>query len=139
MYKIFQSYNNTTNITLKNYNGNFANQLQHDFMNWINLTSEIKLEELLMKSFDEPILIFKHSTRCGISAMALRKLESEWQADTRAVPYLLDLIQNRDISNCIAQQTGIAHQSPQAILLKNGKVVYSDSHSSINYNCIKIH
>lgn len=119
--------------------GNFAAQLQHEKMNWNNLTDESKLEELLKQSFDDPILIFKHSTRCGISAMALRKLESEWQEDTRAIPYLLDLVRYRDMSNCIAQHTGITHQSPQAILLKNGKVVYSDSHSSINYNCIKIH
>ncbi len=100
---------------------------------WENLTSSSQIEKLIVASQEIPVLIYKHSTRCGISSMALSRLESSWNADTsRCKLVFLDLIAFRDVSNTVSEKLNVVHQSPQAILLKNGEVVYHASHSEIN-------
>jgi len=100
---------------------------------WINLTSSTQLKEAIENSSQLPIILFKHSTRCSISSMAKSRFESNWNLDTKEVAiYYLDLIANRDISNEIAALTGVEHQSPQAIVLKNKEVIYQATHSSID-------
>jgi bacillithiol system protein YtxJ len=100
-------------------------------MNWITLNSLEQLELIKEKSTTTPQIIFKHSTRCSISSMALSRLE---RADT--VPaadfYYLDLIANRNISNSIAEIFDVYHQSPQILLIKNGECIYDESHSGIS-------
>ena len=91
------------------------------------------LANAIALSEEKPVFLFKHSTRCPISTFAQKEyfkhLES---ADREAVHYtFLDLIAHRDVSNEIAVKTGIVHQSPQAILLVNGEVVWSDTHTAI--------
>jgi bacillithiol system protein YtxJ len=67
--------------------------------------------------------------------MALNRIESNWKdSDSQIVkPYYLDLIAHRDISNLIAQQYGVEHQSPQVLVILNGKCVYNESHNNIRY------
>jgi bacillithiol system protein YtxJ len=102
-------------------------------MGWIQLERREQLEEIVDRSILIPQLIFKHSTRCSISSMALNRIESHGlQNSSNLECYFLDLIQFRELSNLIAQELNVIHQSPQAILLKNGKVVYNDSHGSID-------
>lgn len=80
-----------------------------------------------------PCLIFKHSTRCSISSTAKNRLESKWQlAPPTLTPFYLDLLQNRELSNYIAQKFNITHESPQILLIINGECVYSESHLNIN-------
>jgi bacillithiol system protein YtxJ len=99
-------------------------------MSWIPLNSFQQLEKLNEKSATKPQLIFKHSTRCSISAMAKNRLyKNELPEDIDF--YYLDLIAHRDISNKIAEQYGITHESPQVLLIKNGKCIYNESHSGI--------
>lgn len=84
-------------------------------------------------SFVRPQVIFKHSTRCGISSGALSRMNRNDDlpgTDT----YLLDLIRNRQISNAIAEDFGVAHESPQILLVWQGRVVYRDSHGAISYD-----
>lgn len=100
---------------------------------WNHLTDINQLNEVAELSKDKTVLLFKHSTRCSISSMALSRLEREWDK-TEVVPYYLDLIAHRDISNEIANKFDVFHQSPQAIVLKNGKAVYDASHSGINFS-----
>ncbi|QSE97891.1 bacillithiol system redox-active protein YtxJ [Fulvivirga lutea] len=105
-------------------------------MNWNHLTSEDQLKAAINESEETPVLIFKHSTRCSISSMALNRLERSWSESEGIKPYYLDLIQFRSLSNQIASQLNVEHQSPQAILIKNKAVVHHSSHMGISYSDI---
>jgi len=98
---------------------------------WKEMTTEAQISEIVEFSKEKPQLIFKHSTRCSISSMAKSRLEREWNLES-VEPWYLDLIAHRNISNSIASQLGVFHESPQAILLKDGIVVYDASHNSIS-------
>lgn len=108
-------------------------------MNWNQLIENSTLVKIKEESADKPVLIFKHSTRCSISSMALNRLERSWQdADMENItPYYLDLISYRDISNQIAAEFDVPHQSPQVIVIKDGKAIYDNSHMGINYEDLK--
>lgn len=105
-------------------------------MQWIKLENLSQLSEIKQQPF---ALIFKHSTRCSISSAALDKLERKWKQNEMAqvVPYFLDLIRYREISNRIVEEFKVEHQSPQVILLQQGKVIYHNSHFGINYEEIR--
>lgn len=103
-------------------------------LNWHELTSVDQLLELM--DSDEKVLIFKHSTRCPVSAMALNQLESTWSIVNDNI-YFLDLLAHRDVSNKIAEELHVVHQSPQAIVFKNREVIYHDSHSNISTRAIE--
>lgn len=108
-------------------------------MNWIPLKNQEEINQIKDHSHDKPVIIFKHSTRCSISSMVLNRLERSWSEEEVAdvKPYYLDLLKYRDISNMIADEFKIPHQSPQVLMLKNGEVVYHDSHMNISYETIK--
>jgi bacillithiol system protein YtxJ len=105
-------------------------------MNWISLTSAHQLEELKEKSRQKAQVIFKHSTRCSISSMAKGRLERS-SAPSDVDFYLLDLIAYRNISNQIARDFNVYHESPQVLVIKNGECVYDESHASISMDEIK--
>jgi bacillithiol system protein YtxJ len=100
-------------------------------MNWIHLTDEITLDTIVQQSKLKPQVIFKHSTRCSISSMALNRFERSKQPDAMDF-YFLDLIKYRDISNKIADTFSVYHESPQVLLIKDGECTYSESHSGID-------
>jgi len=108
-------------------------------MNWNRLDNINTLDEIIQESKDTPVVIFKHSTSCSISAMALNRLERSWnETEMEAVKiYYLDLIAYRDISHAVADKFGVTHQSPQVLLIKNGECVYDDSHMGISYQSLK--
>lgn len=100
---------------------------------WIQLESIEQLQKIVTTTEDKPILLFKHSTRCGISSMALNSFEGTWSSNDELCDlYYLDLLRYRDISNEIAEITGIHHQSPQCIVIKGKDVIYDESHSGID-------
>ena len=99
---------------------------------WNELTDLAQLNEIITISNEKPVAIFKHSTRCSVSRMALKQFENEFNSSDKITPYFLDLIAHRDISNEIATRFGVYHQSPQLILIKNGKAIYNVSHSDID-------
>lgn len=101
-------------------------------INWNELTDLVQLKEIIAISNEKPVAIFKHSTRCSVSRMALKQFENEFNSSDKVTPYFLDLIAHRDISNEIANRFGVTHQSPQLILIKNGKAIYNVSHSDID-------
>ena len=101
-------------------------------INWNELTDLGQLNEIIAVSNEKPVAIFKHSTRCSVSRMALKQFENEFNSSDKVTPYFLDLIAHRDISNEIASRFGVTHQSPQLILIKEGKAVYNVSHSDID-------
>ncbi|WP_439505666.1 bacillithiol system redox-active protein YtxJ [Sediminibacterium sp.] len=102
-------------------------------MNWISLTDINQLDSIIQASFDTPQVIFKHSTRCSISSMALNRLERE-TAPTNTVFYYLDLIKHRDISNAIAEKFDVYHESPQVLVINKGECIYDESHQGITMN-----
>ncbi len=101
---------------------------------WLPLTQAEQLHALVQESHEHPVIIFKHSTTCSISAAAKSKIERQWPdnslpADTAI--YYLDLLRFRPISGQIASELGVEHQSPQLLLLQDGEVRYHASHMSI--------
>lgn len=100
---------------------------------WKNVESVDQLMEIAKTTFDKPVLLFKHSTRCSISAMALNSFERNWSSGNELCNlYFVDLLNYRDVSNKIAEITGITHQSPQVIVLKGSEIIYDASHSAID-------
>ena len=99
---------------------------------WIQVTDLGKLNEIIDLSTEKPAVIFKHSTRCSVSRMVLKQFENEYDLQDKVVLYFLDLIEHRAISNEIATRFGVVHQSPQLIVIKDGKAVYDASHESID-------
>ena len=114
--------------------GWFSNNSKERKLNWERLNSPEDLDALIEKP-DKLVVIFKHSTRCAISSMALNSFESEFTISEDKV-YLgfIDLVNNRDVSSECAEKTGIRHESPQLIILDNGKVVHHSSHGAIQFN-----
>jgi bacillithiol system protein YtxJ len=99
---------------------------------WKMLTAEEQLNAIIEDSYQRPQLIFKDSTSCGISAHAKEKLaEGTDRLIELATCYYLDLLQYRSISNRVAQLLEVTHQSPQVIVLKDGRAVYHVSHHAI--------
>jgi bacillithiol system protein YtxJ len=93
-----------------------------------------------MEQFDEideisqtkPVVLFKHSTRCSISRMALKQFDAEFNYPEEKIEwYLIDLLNHRDLSNEIASRYNVVHQSPQIVVIRNGKAVFNESHDSI--------
>ncbi len=105
-------------------------------MNWTPLKSEEQIKELKLKSNKNPQVIFKHSTRCSISSMAKNRLDKNDRPEGVDF-YYLDIINYRPISNKIAEEFNVDHQSPQVLIINGGKCVYNESHSGIRMDEIK--
>ena len=91
-----------------------------------------ELEAAIAESSERPVLLFKHSRSCGISCEALDELRAHVDAADRGVAYKVITVQShRDVSNQAATRLGIRHQTPQVILLRNGRPVWSASHFRI--------
>lgn len=94
--------------------------------NFIEINSTEELDALFEKSSEKPVVLFKHSTTCPISAGVYKEI-SNADADINIV-----VVQHaRDVSSAMAEKSGIRHESPQAIILKNGKPVYHASHYDV--------
>lgn len=100
--------------------------------NFITLDSTERLEELFAESHEKPVVIFKHSTTCPISSGVYQEV-SRVDGDIN----LIVMQSARDVSNAVASKTGIRHESPQAIILKNGAPVYHASHFDVTAEDIK--
>ncbi|TRX00110.1 bacillithiol system redox-active protein YtxJ [Flavobacterium gawalongense] len=114
------------------FNSSDDKDLKESKINWNELTDLGQLNEIIFVSNEKPVAIFKHSTRCSVSRMALKQFENEFNNSDKVTPYFLDLIAYRDISNAIADRFGVTHQSPQLIVIKEGKAIYNVSHSDID-------
>jgi bacillithiol system protein YtxJ len=102
------------------------------FLNWLPLTSLEQLEMIKTESNAEAVLIFKHSTRCGISKMVIKQFEKLFTADhTNLKVYYLDLLNYRNISAAIGDEFKIVHQSPQLIVVRNGVSIHDAAHNDI--------
>ncbi len=99
---------------------------------WITLKS-IDQAKLYIEKTDVPVVFFKHSTSCSISAMMISRFEREWTfGEQELIPIYLDLIAHRDVSNFLATYLEVPHQSPQILLVTNGKCIFNASHNAIS-------
>ena len=99
---------------------------------WQALTNVNQLVEIEKRSLAKTQLIFKHSTRCGISSMVINQFVSMYDLDTNADLYYLDLLNYRDVSNEVGYKFQVVHQSPQLLIIRNGVAVAHASHGTIN-------
>jgi len=107
-------------------------------MKWNSLNNVEQLNAIREESKIQSVIIFKHSTRCSISAAVLNRIERAWkEAETDNIkPYYLDLIKHRDISKQIEEDFNVQHESPQVLIIKDGKSIYNASHTAITYSTI---
>lgn len=99
---------------------------------WTELNSIEQIRTIDELSRDQPVLIFKHSTTCSISAMAKMRLEDQWESSGEFDQiYYLDLLRYRAISNEIAKHYHVHHESPQLLVIKDGECILDSSHLQI--------
>jgi len=96
-------------------------------MNWKNLASPTDLDLLREASFQSPQVIFKHSSRCATSGLAMGRLQRQEGLQF----HLVDVIHHRDLSNKIADDFKVWHESPQVLIIHNGECTYEESHLGI--------
>jgi len=117
--------------------GWFKSKNKNDFK-WLNIVDTKSYNDAISQSYIEPILIFKHSTRCSISSLALNRIESNDNKKVINHCYFLDLLSYRDISNKIAKDFNVTHESPQVLVIKNEKCIYHASHYNISWDNMKV-
>jgi monothiol bacilliredoxin len=100
-------------------------------MNWISLETEQQVQEIKERSHARLQVIFKHSIRCGVSGVVKHRLE-KGKLPEDIDYYFLDIIHNRIISNQIAEEFKVYHESPQVLLISKGECVYDESHTGIS-------
>ncbi len=117
------------------FNSFFTKSQQHPVkgnVNWIHLTNIDQIKQIRSQSKSETVYIFKHSTRCVISKMVIKRFENMFDESMSNVKvYYLDLLNYRDISNEIAVAFKVIHQSPQLLIIKNEVTVFNASHHDI--------
>ncbi|MCI5058550.1 MAG: bacillithiol system redox-active protein YtxJ [Flavobacteriales bacterium] len=104
-------------------------------MDWNLIQNLSDFEGVLAESTQNPKTffgLFKHSTRCSISSMALNRIQRSIQDFDGISFYILDLLKHRDVSNAISEKLNVMHESPQVLIVKNGECVYHRSHNGIN-------
>jgi bacillithiol system protein YtxJ len=97
----------------------------------IKITETKAFEDLVERSIQKPVVIFKHSLTCPISASAFEQM-SRYKGDVA----LVEVQRARSLSNEIEQRLGVRHESPQIIVLRNGQVVWNASHFKITADAV---
>ena len=106
---------------------------EEKILSWIPLDSVAQLDLIAKKSQSKTQLIFKHSTRCGISRMVINQFIDNYNFTENDFDlYHLDILNNREVSNEVGYTFQVIHESPQILVIRNGVVVAHASHSGIN-------
>ena len=121
----------------KNIFGSTDHEISSSKVNWITLNNSNQLDEIVAESKFKPVIIFKHSTSCSISRMALKSFERDFNLNDEVLVYFLDLLSFREISNKIATMFEVRHQSPQILIIKDGISIYDASHENIDATILK--
>ena len=106
-------------------------------MTWIELTELSQVDEINAISKTRDVLIFKHSTTCSVSHVAKLRLEDRWDNSLDMSTFYLDVKKYREISNRVADEYEVHHESPQAILIRKNEAIYDASHFDISVEEIK--
>jgi bacillithiol system protein YtxJ len=98
----------------------------------MNLNSLSELDTIIEKSNTQPVLLFKHSSSCPLSVYAFRQLMNFLEKDALYLTCGVVIVQRaRHVSNEIASRLNVVHESPQVILIENGRAVWHESHNKI--------
>ena len=109
-----------------------SKEIEDTYLSWTPLISVDEINTIKEISKNQSILIFKHSTRCGISRMIIKQFESLFNEETKHLKvYYLDLLNFREVSSKLSEVFQAIHQSPQLLVIKNGVSVYDESHYEI--------
>jgi bacillithiol system protein YtxJ len=90
------------------------------------------LDALLARSHESPVLLFKHSSTCPISARAYRQMQ-----EVKSPVSIVVVQRSRDISREVESRTGVQHETPQALVLRNGQAVWTASHFEITADAVE--
>lgn len=101
------------------------------------ITSEDELHEYIKKSKERSVFLFKHSTRCPVSAMAFSEFEQFSLSHEEVHTAYILVIEHRPVSSMLAEITNITHQSPQVIHFKDEQVRWHASHHAINQDALE--
>lgn len=113
--------------------GGASEPKEEKLLPWITLNDVSQLEAIKEKSTTKPQVVFKHSTRCGISSMVMRQFTNAYDLTLNGLDlYYLDLLNYRDVSNEVGYKFQVMHESPQLLVIKNGVAVVHASHGAIN-------
>lgn len=112
--------------------GGTSQPKEEKILPWIPLTAVSQLKAIAEKSKSKTQIIFKHSTRCGISKMVINQFVDAYNLDLNVDLYYLDLLNYRETSNEVGYKFQVMHQSPQLLVIKNEVVVVHASHGAIN-------
>lgn len=112
--------------------GGTSQPKEEKILPWIPLTAVSQLKAIAEKSKSKTQIIFKHSTRCGISKMVINQFIDAYNLDLNVDLYYLDLLNYRETSNEVGYKFQVMHQSPQLLVIKNEVVVVHASHGAIN-------
>jgi bacillithiol system protein YtxJ len=102
----------------------------------VELRKDQDLDDLLERSKTDPVLIFKHSTQCSISGEVQREFMDFVATAPELEAVVILVIENRRLSDTVAERFGVRHESPQALLIKDGRVVWHASHWSITSDAL---
>jgi bacillithiol system protein YtxJ len=91
-----------------------------------------QMDQLVERSFAQPVIIFKHSPACGTSAYAFDELDTYRQDPSAHEVYLVDVLRNRPLSQALAVRFRVHHESPQLLLVVDGKVAWHTSHYGVS-------
>ena len=109
-----------------------SKEVEETYLSWTPLISVEEINTIIEISKNQSILIFKHSTRCGISRMVIKQFESLFNEENKQLKvYYLDLLNYREVSSKLSEVFQVIHQSPQLLVIKNGISVYNESHYEI--------
>lgn len=113
--------------------GGSSDPKEEKVLPWIALTDIAELETIKDKSKTKVQVIFKHSTRCGISRMVMNQFVDAYNfSEDQLDLYFLDLLNYREVSNEVGYMFQVIHESPQLLVIKNGITVAHASHGAIN-------
>ena len=102
-------------------------------MEFIEISETSEIDKIVDKSKDKLQVLFKHSTACPISRMSYEKMKNEYKlTNEEADLYYIGVIESRPVSNYIAEKLSVQHESPQMIVVKDGKQVFNESHLMID-------
>ncbi len=117
---------------------NSSSSIPTSTMNWINIKNTEQITAIATQSKTTPCLIFKHSMTCNMSAMAKFRLEEDWNFnENELIPYFVDILQFKKVSNEISDYFQEYHQSPQILIIKDGYCIYEESHLDISVEDIQ--
>ena len=118
---------------LKNIFGDkTSKEVGETYLSWTPLVSVEEINTIKEISKNQSVLIFKHSTRCGISRMVIKQFDSLFNEENKQLKvYYLDLLNFREVSSKLSEVFQVIHQSPQLLVIKNGISVYDESHYEI--------